>query len=880
MRDPVVGLYRTLLRLLPRHIREEDGPAIVETLEDQLDGARSEVERRRIWLRAFVRLPGAALGMARDARSVRGVGNGDPRRGGDGMHGVIRSTRLAVRSLGRAPAFTWAAVLLLALGIGAGTAAFGIVDHVLLRPLPYPQPDRLVYMTNGSHSGPTLRRLGTVDAFDAWVVARDGTSNLVRDDAEPLRLNWVEVTPSFFDVFGARPQEGRLLVAADENAWTVGVLTHDAWQRVWAGDPEVVGRVIRVDGNPVEVVGVLSADFVAPSALTGRAPDLFYPMDWSNASLDRPGYHAHSVAARLAAGTTLDEADADVDDLAAAVMQAHADYYAEYDEPVDWPLVPLADQTVGAGVARGLGLLLGAVTLLLLVACSNVAHLFLARGLGRAREMSVRRALGASTRALVAQLLTESLVVGAAAGLVGVGLAWAALRGFGRWTDALPRGESISLDPPVLLFALLLSLATVVVFGLLPAARVVRRDPQDAMRSGSRGATSSRAVQALRGGLIVGEVAVSLVLVATAGLLVRSFVQVTSRDLGLEPEGVAVVPLSIPPTEEVAEYVGLMTEITDAVRGVPGVESATWSGELPFEYVGGSSCCWATQVELGEESGPVRLAGHSVDHDFFRTFGTEIVAGASFRRGETEPVVILGERTAVRGWGSPERALGQTLDVRGAERRVVGVAEPTLHYGLDQPHDVTAYVPAWQNAFALPWGSIAVRVRGDPAGVQARLREAIWRVAPELPIPTVTTLDAMVAESASTRRFGGVLATSFGVLALLLAAGGLYGTLLYTVGEQRREIGIRLALGAGRARVERAIVGRALLLGGGGVLVGLAVSSYVARFLQAFLYDIAPRDAGTLAGAAAVLLLVTAAAAWLPARRAASTDPLETLKAE
>ncbi len=876
----MLRLYRASLRLLPREVREEDGAAIVATLEDQLAGASTETERTRIWLRAFVRLPGAAMGMARDARSVRGSGRGNPQGGGDGMYGMIRTLRLALRTLMKAPAFTWASVLLLALGIGAGTAAFGIVDHVLLRPLPYPQAERLVYMTNGSHSGPTLRRLDAVHAFDAWVATSEATLNLARPDAEPVRVRGAEVTASFFSVFGATPTVGRVLVEGDEGGPDIVVLTHDAWQRLWGGDPAVVGSTIELAGRSGEVVGVLGEDFVPPQALTGRDVDVLYPMNWNNPNLERPGYHAHSVVGRLAPGASIEQADADLVRVADDVMAAYAEHYSEYSEPVRWPVEPLAAITVGEGITRGLALLLGAVALLLLVACSNVAHLFLARGIGRTQEMSVRRALGASTRALVGQLAAESAVVGAAAGIGGVALAWLTLRGFGRWTTALPRGEAISMDLRVVGFALLLSTATVLVFGLLPAIRSTRRDLHRVLRSGARGASSSRTVQALRSGLVVGEVAVSLVLVTLAGLLMRSFVEVARQDTGIVSDNVVMVPLSVSAPETGDAYVQMMTTITEAVRQVPGIETATWSGELPFENVGGSSCCWAMRAQLTEDDEPTRLAGHSVDEYFFSTFGTELVAGRNFLPGETEPVAIVGERTAIRGWGSAQAALGEIIEARGEARRIVGVAEHTLHYGLDIPHDITAYIPLWQNPFSMPWASLAVKTRGDASGLHDDLRAAIWSVAPELPIPTVTTLDAMIDESTSTRRFGGALATSFGVLALVLAAGGLYGTLLYSVGEQRRAIGIRLALGAGRRRIERAVVGRALTLGAGGVVVGIALSWYVTRFLESFLFRVAPRDAVSLVGAAAVLLAVTAVAAWFPARRAAGTDPLETLRVE
>lgn len=876
----VLRLFRAALRILPRELREEDGADIVRTLEDQLAETTGVAARMEVVLRAFAGLPTAALAVARDAHMGWVPGGRKPERGGDGMRGGFRTIRRAVRTLWHVPSFTWASVLLLALGIGAATAAFSIVDHVLLRPLPYPQAERLVYMTNGSHSGPVLRRLDSVDAFESWVAARGTTVNLSRPEGEPLRLEAAEVTSSFFPLFGARPASGRLLTPRDEGPWDVGLLTHDAWERVWGGDPSIVGATVRLDGRSVEIVGVLDASFVMPEGLVRRSLDVVFPMDWTEPELENPGYHAHSVVARLAPSTSITQGDEELDRVAREVMAAYPDYYAEYPEAPDWPLESLASRTVGPAVSRGLGLLMGAVALLLLVACSNVAHLFLARGIGRTREMSVRRALGASTRALIGQLLAEGTVIAFAAGTVGLGLAWIALRGFGRWTSVLPRGETISLDPRVIAFSVGLSLATVLIFGLTPALRSARGDLNDTLRAGGRGASASRGVQALRSGLVIGEVAFSLLLVAMAGLFMRSFVETSTRDTGMVAEDVYVVPLSIPRPESGEAYVETMTAIAEATRDVPGVVSATWSAELPFERVAGNSCCWSTRVDFEEGGEPVRLRGHSVDEAFFETFRTELLAGAGFRPGETEPVVILGEGAAIRGWGSARAALGQTLDLRGEERRIVGVAEPTLHYGLDQPHDITAYIPAWQDPFPIPWGSVAVRMQPGASGVAAEVREAIWSVAPELPIPNVHSLDQMIAESTSSRRLGGLLSTSFGIVALLLAAGGLYGTLLYAVGEQRRAIGIRMALGAGKARIERSVVSRAVLLTLSGVALGLAAGWYATRFVESFLYGIPPRDPLSFAAAAVLLLIVTAAAAWFPARRASRTDPMDALRSD
>lgn len=402
--------------------------------------------------------------------------------------------------------------------------------------------------------------------------------------------------------------------------------------------------------------------------------------------------------AKLAVGATIERGDEDLDRVARDVAAAFPEQYR--DRVGDWPLEPLSAYTVGTATYRGLGLLIGAVALLLLAACSNVAHLFLARGLGRGREMAVRRALGAQTGHLVTQLLAESAVVGAAGGALGIVLAWVTLRGFSRWTQALPRGETIAMDVRVLAFGLLLAAVTALLL--------------------------------------------------------------------------------------------------------------------------------------------------------------------------------------IRGWGSAEGALGQTLQIRNRERRIIGMAEPTLHYGLDQPHDIAAYIPAWQDPFPIPWGTLAVKLRPGTDGgrLPSVVREAIWSVAPQLPVPTVVPLQSWIDASVSARQFGGVLSTAFGALALLLAAGGLYGTLLYSVGEERRAIGIRLALGAGKGRIERGVVGRALALGAAGVGLGSAAAWYLSRFVEGFLFGVETGDTATLAFSALVLIGTVTAAAWLPARSAAGTDPLETLRVE
>ena len=490
-RHPLEWVFSWLLRTLPPGpLRDEDRPEIERTLRDQVEAAPSAWARLDRTVRALWRLPGVIvaewgewLGISAAAGAAR------TRREGEGrVNDVVRGFGLAVRSLRKAPTFTAATILLMALGVGVVTTVFTIVDHVLFRPLPYPAAERLVYLTNGSHNGPTLERLDAVEVFDSWTATSSVDVNLWRVDGDPLRLSRMETTPAFFTLFAARPQLGRLIVDADRDRVDIAVLTHAFWRDVFGSDPGVVGTTMLIDGEPIEIVGVLSEEFVHPSRLEGQ-PHFYRPLEWSNPGFENPGYHAHSVTARLAAGVSLEQANQRIDRLEAEVAAAHPDYYSE--GPQDWPLVSLHDTTVGY-VRGSLLLLLGAVGLLLLDACVNVAHLFMARSLARTREMAVRRAMGAGTRNLLEQLTTESLVVGLAGGAGGLLIAKLVLTLLRRWTVELPRGADVTIDLRVFLVCFGLSALTALILGLLPAFRSVRGDLQAPLRAGGRGISGGR----------------------------------------------------------------------------------------------------------------------------------------------------------------------------------------------------------------------------------------------------------------------------------------------------------------------------------------------------------------------------------------------------
>lgn len=877
----VERVFASILALLPRSIREADGEAMRQTYRDQLDDAPTARSRRRIAIRGLRRLLGVVvvewfdeLGWAR--RPDTGIRHNR----GRGRMGALRTIRHAMRGLRRAPSFTATTVVLIGIGIGTVTTVFTVVDDVLLSPLPYPAAERLTYLTNGSHNGATLRRLDEVEAFDLWTATSGTSVILTRPGAEPVQIRRIETTPSFFTLFGARPAVGRLLLDADRDAIDRVVLTHTAWADFFQSDPDIVGSTIQVDGVGIEVVGVLSRDFVLPTMLVSDPVHMFRHVDWSNPDFDAPGYHAHSVVGRLAPGAPIATADEQLERVATAVANAHPDYYD--DGPPEWPLQSLHERTV-QDVQQGLALLFGAVALLMLVACANVAHLFMARGLTKAREVAIRRAMGARSGDILAGLAAESVVVGLAGGLLGLVLAGTTLSMVRSATLQLPRGTTIDLDPRAFAFAVALATLTALVFGMIPAMRTLVGDVQSTLRGSGRGVSGGRRIEAVRSGLVIGEVALSLVLVASAGLLMRSFLTVSARDPGVQADNLYVLPLGPRNVDTPDAYRSRMDAVQVALEGVPGVRSVAYGIEAPFEFTGGDSCCWSSRVTPeGEEAVPLRVAMHPVTAGYFTTYGTEIVGGRGWEEtdadGASRPLVV-SEAYAVRLFGSIDAAVGQLVD-EPVEGRIVGVAAPTLHYGLDQPHDYAVYLPIQALPFPMDRASVGIRLDQRFSGLGQAVRDAVWSVEPDLPVPTLASMEEWIARSSAARRFASMLLSAFGVVALILAAAGLYGTLLYAVGQKRKELGIRMALGANRRSIESRVVQRGFVLAVIGSAAGGVIAWWLGRMLESFLFGVSATDPLALAGSALALLSTAVLASWLPARRAGRVDPLETLRAE
>jgi putative ABC transport system permease protein len=873
--------YARCLWLMPPSVRQSDGDEMVWAFANLWREREGALGKLRLAARLFGRLPMAAALEWVDVLEITGYW------GGWGMTGWVGNLRFAVRALRKAPAFTLTTLFLIGLGVGAVTTIFSIVDHVLLRPLPYPEAGRLITVDNGSHSGLIVKALEDFNSVEEWAAGASAAANLV-GEGNPLRIEQATVSRSFFALFGGRPARGRLLVEDDFNAADAIVVSYATWANVFGSDPELVGRTIRIDGEPVVVVGVLHKGFEPPQQVVAARVDVWRPIDWSSEDALSPQFHVLEVAGRMRPGATPVDVQAELDALAVRMAELYPEDMVTRDgDPESLPVRGLQDATVQR-VQTGLSLLLAAVGLLLLVACLNVAHLFLARGLGRAQEMAVRRALGAGAGAVFRQLLAESLVIGMAGGALGLGLAQIGLKAFLMLNPgSLPRSTAVTLDPRVLIFAIVVSVGTAIAFGLLPALRSVGGDLAGGLKASSRGLTTGRRTARLRSILVVGEVAISLVLVAEAGLLLQSFARMQSYEPGFDPRGVWTLPLTPTGIDTPADYATAMDAVEASLAAVPGVEVATYGLTQPFQFVGSSRCCWNSSgiTVDGEERDGLRITMQPVTASYFETLRIPMLSGSTWtesEEAESPTPTVISERLAISLFGSINRAVGRVLgDPERQQWRVSGVAGDTKHYGLDQPAPEAIFLPITAIPFSIPMAHMAVRFRGEvPEGVGRTLREAVWRAAPDMPVPTVRSMDEWVEASMGGRRFDSALFGAFGVIALILAAAGLSGTLLYNVRSQRRELGIRLALGAERSRIERDVVSHGVRLALYGSAIGLVGAWSVGRFLESRLFEVDGNDPVTLLLAVAVLLVTATLASWLPARRAGRTDPLETLKAE
>ena len=807
------------------------------------------------------------------------------------MDSLLQDLRYAIRTLMERPGFTVVAALTIALGVGDTTAMFGVVDAVLLRPLPYAEPDRLVMLWTRTPGGPQAAASWPelVDWREqnhsfADMAAWRGQSVNLTGGAEPERVVGAFVSDRFFPLLGARPILGRTFTAEETEPATarpVAVLGHGLWQRRFGSDPGILGRSLVLNGQSHTVVGVLGPEFDggnAPASGWFMGCDVFLPVSYfpNKKGLTR-GETEILVLGRLRPDVSLTQARTDMGVVARRLEQAYPDTHAGRRVEI----VPLHEQIVGP-YRPALLVLLGAVGLVLLIACANVANLLLARASRRRRELAVRAALGAGRTRLLRQLLTESALLALLGGALGL-LA-------GHWGLALlmslaPSGVlpgSLALDGRLMAFALVLTAATGVCFGLVPAVQASRPDLDGVLKEAGRGG-SGAAGHRFRDALVVAEVTLSLVLLVGAGLLLRSAVALQHAELGFRPDHVLTAEFRLPPAKypEARAIAAFFRQSLERLRAVPGIESAALVRAVPFSGNGGSTTYRVEgQPEPPKGREPVAQL-NIVSTGYFRTMGIPQLEGRDFEEQDTADVpsvAVVNDTMARQLWPGLD-PIGRRVRLRDAGWvTVVGVVGDVRHSGPSEPTQPQVYTTHEQDARI--FACVVARTAGDPMAMAAPMRAAIWSVDKDQPVWKVRAMEELVAGSRGTARALSLLVGVFAAVALGLAGVGIYGVMAYAVSQRTREIGIRMALGAASGRVLRLVVGRALALTGVAIVIGAIGATALARLLGTLLFGVGPADPLTFAAAAVALGTVGALAAYLPARRAARIDPVRALAEE
>jgi predicted permease len=834
------------------------------------------------------------------------------------METLRQDLRYGFRVLRASPGFAAVAVLSLALGIGANTSIFSVVNAALLRPLPVTEPDRLMFVFNGSRASPY-----SVSSYPDYLDYRDKNevfsdlltySSIVmnaRADDQTDLLSGSIVSGNFFDALGVRAPLGRTFLPEEDrtpNTHPVAVISHGLWERRFGSDPKIIGQQLALNGHAFTIVGVAPSGFDGPEVL--ETNDIYVPMmmqalvrpprggfsgDMNPDLLGRRGSRWLRIIGRLKPGVTPEQAQAGMTALAAGLEQAYPDQNRNRIATL-FP-VSKGDPQAYTQLISVAGLLLAVVAIVLLIACANVANLLLARASARRKEIAVRLALGASRSRLVRQLLTESVLLSLAGGLVGLLLAL--------WTidllkTATPTSGIFSftldyhLDGRVLAFTFALSLATGVIFGLAPALQASRPDLVPALKDEVSVVAQGRGRLSLRNLLVVAQVALSFVLLIGAGLFLRSLKNAQDIDPGFEADKVLNAQLNI----NLLRYTKVQgqefyRQVIERVEALPGVESASLARVVPMSGAGRTTSFQIEGQEAPENTvrnegsgapeNPNTASANVVGSNYFQTMGIGLVRGRDFTPQDKEgaPLVIVVNEAFVRRYFEDQDPLGRRVSFPGAQgpwSQIVGVVRDSKYRTLGESPRSTVYQPLTQNHET--GMALHVRTNGKPTSVAASVRREVQSLEPNLAVTSVESMSDVLAGSLFAARMGAVLLAIFGLLALLLAAVGLYGVMSYSVSRRTREIGIRMALGAATGNVLRLVLKEGMSLVGSGVTVGLIVAAAVTRLLASFLYGISPLDATTFLAIPLVLALVALLANYLPARRAAKVDPMEALRYE
>ncbi len=835
-------------------------------------------EARLAATRAF----GGVLGhkeAARDTRRLNLIDN------------LFKDLRYAARAFLKNPGFTTVAVLTLALGIGANTAICSVVNSVLLRPLPYENPEELVmvwetelaegYPTNVVSRGSYLDWRDQNAAFEDMGAYMPDFGVSLTGKGNPIKLSQATMTPSLLDVFGVRPVLGRGFSAEEgvTGRGDVVLLSYGLWQQLFGGDEGVLGDALTIDDSPYTIVGVMPPSFNVPTERT----ELWIPFTFSPEDRERRGSHMLTVVARMREGVDRSAAQADTDRIAAALTLE----YPEVMEGWGTNVVPLHEHVVGR-IRPTLLVLFGAVGLILLIACANVSNLLLARSVAREREIAVRAALGAGRWRLTRPLLIEGLLVALSGGVGGLLLAvWGTDLLIAAAPDNLPRLTEVGVDGNVLGFTLAMSVSTALVFGLLPALRGSNPNLTKALKDGGRGTASGRHHR-LRRLLVVGEIGVALSVLVGAGLLIRSFEGLRKMDPGLDVDRLLTVSLNVPFTRypDSSAHNSFYENLNERIRSVPGVEAVAATSEPPlvgYEMTR-NFALEVAQERAADEKGSIHY--RAVTSDYFDTMGIDLIRGRPLTpRDDVDAprVVVINESMAGEFWPGQD-PIGRRIrfgDPDDPWYTVVGLAADTSHYGLDSGDRPAAYASHLQKDWEwLSWMTLMVRTSSDPTVLADRVRSEVWALDPELAIEDLRPMSNIFATSIAQRRFSMLLLTMFSLVGLLLAAGGIYGVISYSVSQRTGEIGTRIALGARAVDIFRVVMEEGLALIAMGVGAGLIGALVLTRSLSTLLVGVGAADPFTYIAIVAFLSSVAMIACYIPARRATRVDPIVALRSE